>query len=121
MRTTALNVDSAKIVWLGAAAVASALMALVMLALFAAPPVASYQVPATPLFGQSTELIPPNRVRAQSNNSSPVITMPAYRTYWQGETIAAFPIAVTDADNDPVTVTVTGYRFALRAILRRRD
>ena len=41
-------------------------------------------------------------------NEPPVVTAPANRTYEQGETITAFGITVTDAENDTVTVTVTG-------------
>ena len=41
-------------------------------------------------------------------NAAPVITSPGARTYEQGETITPFGITVTDADGDPVTVTVTG-------------
>lgn len=41
-------------------------------------------------------------------NSAPVITLPADRAYAAGETVAAFSIVVTDADDDPVAVTVAG-------------
>ena len=41
-------------------------------------------------------------------NEPPVVTAPANRTYEQGEAITAFGITVTDAENDTVTVTVTG-------------
>ncbi len=41
-------------------------------------------------------------------NAAPVITSPGSKTYEQGETIAAFGVAVTDADGDPVTVTLSG-------------
>ncbi len=41
-------------------------------------------------------------------NTLPVITDPGDKTYEQGETITAFGITATDADGDPVTVTVTG-------------
>ena len=41
-------------------------------------------------------------------NFAPVITDPGNKTYAQGETIAAFGITVTDADEDTVTVGVTG-------------
>ena len=41
-------------------------------------------------------------------NAPPVITDPGDKTYEQGEAITAFDIMVTDADEDPVTVTVTG-------------
>ena len=41
-------------------------------------------------------------------NRPPAITDPGNKAYVQGQTIEAFPIAVTDADEDPVTVTVTG-------------
>ncbi len=43
-----------------------------------------------------------------ADNASPVITVPGDKTYEQGETITPFGVTVTDADNDPVTVTVTG-------------
>ena len=43
-----------------------------------------------------------------ASNALPVITAPANRTYVQGETITPFGITVTDAEGDPVTVTVTG-------------
>ncbi len=41
-------------------------------------------------------------------NAAPVITAPGSKTYEQGETIAAFAITVSDADGDPVSVTVNG-------------
>ncbi len=41
-------------------------------------------------------------------NSTPVITPPGNRTYARGETITAFGITVTDADDDALTVEVTG-------------
>ena len=41
-------------------------------------------------------------------NAPPVITAPADKTYEQGEEIAAFGITVTDADQDSVTLAVTG-------------
>lgn len=42
-------------------------------------------------------------------NNPPVITNPGNKSYEQGATIVAFPIAVSDADSgDTVTVTVTG-------------
>ena len=41
-------------------------------------------------------------------NAAPVITAPGDKTYEQGQAITAFGITVTDADADPVTVTVTG-------------
>ena len=49
-------------------------------------------------------------VQAQLNplNSPPVITRPNDQTYEQGEAISPFGITVTDADGDPVTITVTG-------------
>ena len=43
-----------------------------------------------------------------SSNASPVITDPGDKTYEQGETITSFGITVTDADQDTVSVTVTG-------------
>ena len=43
-----------------------------------------------------------------TSNSAPVITVPADRTYRRGETITAFAIEVSDADEDPVTVGVSG-------------
>ena len=45
---------------------------------------------------------------AQAPNVPPVVTTPGDKTYEQGETITAFGIAVSDADGDPVNVTVTG-------------
>ena len=42
------------------------------------------------------------------SNAAPVITTPADRTYTQGETITAFAIEVSDADDDSPTVAVTG-------------
>ena len=41
-------------------------------------------------------------------NAPPVITDPGDKSYEQGETITAFGITVTDADQDTVSVTVTG-------------
>ena len=41
-------------------------------------------------------------------NSPPEITAPGDRTYEQGETISAFGFTVTDADDDEVTITVSG-------------
>ena len=41
-------------------------------------------------------------------SGAPEITNPGDKTYEQGEAITAFGITVTDADGDPVTVTVTG-------------
>ena len=41
-------------------------------------------------------------------NTLPVITDPGDKSYEQGETITAFDITVTDADQDTVSVTVTG-------------
>ena len=41
-------------------------------------------------------------------NSPPEITAPGDRTYVQGEAISAFGITVADADDDEVTVTVSG-------------
>ncbi|MCY4660878.1 MAG: putative Ig domain-containing protein, partial [Acidobacteria bacterium] len=41
-------------------------------------------------------------------NAAPLITAPGSKTYEQGETIAAFAITVSDADGDPVSVTVNG-------------
>ena len=41
-------------------------------------------------------------------NTPPVVTAPGDKTYKQGKSITAFGIAVTDADGDPVSVTVTG-------------
>ena len=43
-----------------------------------------------------------------TENASPVITDPGNKSYDQGEEITAFDITVTDADNDTVTMTVTG-------------
>ena len=43
-----------------------------------------------------------------ASNAPPVITSPGNKTYERGETITAFGITVSDADGDPVTVTVTG-------------
>ena len=37
-----------------------------------------------------------------------MITNPGHRTYELGESITAFGITATDADSDPVTLTVTG-------------
>ena len=47
-------------------------------------------------------------VSLAQTNAAPVVTAPGDKTYEQGETIAAFAIAVSDADGDPLTVTVTG-------------
>ncbi|MCY4636003.1 MAG: putative Ig domain-containing protein, partial [Acidobacteria bacterium] len=41
-------------------------------------------------------------------NAAPVVTSPGDKTYEQGEPIAAFGITVSDADGDPVTVTLSG-------------
>ncbi len=49
----------------------------------------------------------PARAR-QTVNSAPVITTPGDKSYEQGESITAFGITVTDADQDTVTVTLTG-------------
>ena len=43
-----------------------------------------------------------------SSNTAPVITAPSDKTYEQGEEITAFDITVTDADEDTVTVEVSG-------------
>ena len=43
-----------------------------------------------------------------ASNTAPEITAPGDKTYEQGESITAFGITVTDADGDPVSVTVTG-------------
>ena len=43
-----------------------------------------------------------------ADNAPPVITVPGDKAYEQGETITAFGITVTDADTDPVTLTLTG-------------
>ena len=43
-----------------------------------------------------------------TNNAPPVITAPGDKTYEQGETITSFGITVSDADQDAVSVTVTG-------------
>ena len=42
------------------------------------------------------------------SNSPPVITNPGNKSYRQGATIAAFDITVTDADDDVVSVSVSG-------------
>ena len=44
----------------------------------------------------------------EPGNRPPAITDPGNKAYVQRQTIEAFPIAVTDADGDTVTVTVTG-------------
>ena len=49
----------------------------------------------------------PVRAR-QTVNTPPVITDPGDKSYEQGEAITAFGITVTDADQDTVSVTVTG-------------
>ena len=43
-----------------------------------------------------------------SPNAPPVITDPGDKSYEQGEAITAFGITATDADGDPLTVSVTG-------------
>ena len=43
-----------------------------------------------------------------TNNAPPVITAPDDKSYEQGEAITAFGITVSDADQDTVSVTVTG-------------
>ena len=45
---------------------------------------------------------------AEPGNDPPAITNPGNRQYVRGETIAPFPIAVTDPDGDDVTVAVSG-------------
>ena len=47
-------------------------------------------------------------VTVTDTNFAPVITDPGDKSYDQGESITAFAIAVSDADNDTVTVSVTG-------------
>ena len=42
------------------------------------------------------------------SNASPVIANPGNKTYRQGEAITAFDITVTDADDDAVSVSVSG-------------
>ena len=49
---------------------------------------------------------PPNP--QQPTNAAPVITDPGDKTYAQGEAITAFGITVTDADDDALTVSVSG-------------
>ena len=49
-----------------------------------------------------------SRYSVQANLNAPVITSPGKKTYAPGEAITAFGITVTDADNDDVTVTVSG-------------
>ena len=49
--------------------------------------------------------VPPD---SPTPNSAPVITDPGDKTYDQGEAITAFAIEVNDADNDTLTVNVTG-------------
>ncbi len=44
----------------------------------------------------------------EAPNALPVITRPGDKSYEQGEAISSFGITVTDADQDPVTVSVTG-------------
>ena len=43
-----------------------------------------------------------------ADNAPPVITVPGDKTYEQGEAITSFGITATDADQDTVSVTVTG-------------
>ena len=50
----------------------------------------------------------PASATGTSANAAPVITAPDDKTYERGETITAFDITVTDADDDDVTVTLTG-------------
>ena len=45
---------------------------------------------------------------AKAQNAPPVITAPGVKTYEQGEQITAFGITVSDADSDPLPVTLTG-------------
>ena len=55
--------------------------------------------------------MPASRYSVQAeaaSNAAPVITAPGDKTYEQGETIAAFGITVTDADEDTVTVELSG-------------
>ncbi len=47
-------------------------------------------------------------IRVKASNQPPVIKAPENKTYEQGETITAFDITVTDPNEDPVTVTVSG-------------
>ena len=51
---------------------------------------------------------PPATADPGESNAPPIITGPGDKSYEQGTTITAFPIAVTDADGDAVTVSVTG-------------
>ncbi|MDE0433449.1 MAG: Ig-like domain-containing protein [Bryobacterales bacterium] len=48
------------------------------------------------------------RAEPASPNAPPVITDPGDKTYEQGEAITAFGITATDADSDPLTVTLSG-------------
>ena len=55
--------------------------------------------------------MPASRYSVQAEpapNAAPVITDPADKTYERGETITAFGITVSDADQDTVTVTLSG-------------
>ena len=46
-------------------------------------------------------------------NAAPVVTSPGDKTYEQGEAISPFGVTVSDADGDPVTVTVSGFPSGL--------
>ena len=52
--------------------------------------------------------VAPAAGQSNSVNAPPVITVPGDKTYEQGEEITPFGITVSDADSDPLTVTLTG-------------
>ena len=62
---------------------------------------------AVPLLAVTAVAIWPMDAHAQTN-AAPVITSPGSKTYEQGETITPFGITVSDADEDAVTVTLSG-------------
>ena len=55
----------------------------------------------------------PEKTQAATSGARPVITNPGPRSYEQGETIAAFGVNVTDADGDPLDLTLTGLPLGL--------
>ena len=58
--------------------------------------------------GEETFTITVTEAEEDSSNAPPVITDPGDKSYEQGEEITSFGITVTDADQDTVSVTVTG-------------
>ena len=68
----------------------------------------AYTATITANDGESSDVTLDFTVTVTAANRQPVITDPGAKTYAQGESIAAFGITVTDADEDTVTVGVSG-------------